>query len=57
MPSTIGKPLFTDHMTAEKERLAYARLYVEVGVSSDLPESIQMQDMDCQKIDQKIEYE
>ncbi|KAK2977066.1 hypothetical protein RJ640_017590 [Escallonia rubra] len=40
MLSTLGKPLFTDRMTASHERLNYARVCVEMDVDSDFPQEI-----------------
>lgn len=57
MASTIGRPLFTDRMTAEKERLANARVCVEIKVGSTLPELVILQDEDGNRVMQKVEYE
>lgn len=40
MANIIGKPLFTDQMTAEKERLTYAMVCVEVKIGATLPEMV-----------------
>ena len=42
--STIGQPLFADICTTFKERIAYARMLIEVDVSTKLPELTSMQD-------------
>lgn len=57
MASLIGKPLFTDKMTAERERLAFARVCIEVKAGATLPEEILLQDVNGSRSMQKIEYE
>ncbi|KAM7507986.1 hypothetical protein LguiA_018439 [Lonicera macranthoides] len=53
MASRIGKPLFTDRMTAERERLAYPWVCVEVKVGTTLPEVLDLQDVDGMRFIQK----
>lgn len=40
LASVNGKPQHTDIMMAQRSRLAYARLCVEIGVGDPLPEVI-----------------
>jgi len=40
--SKIGKPLTTDHLTASKERVSYARILVEIDASRELVRSVHM---------------
>lgn len=46
MASMIGRPLFADKMTTHRERLSYARVYVEIKVGSELPKFVEVTDMD-----------
>ncbi|XP_020261132.1 uncharacterized protein LOC109837342 [Asparagus officinalis] len=41
--SLIGKPITTDKLTANRQRLAYARVLVEVTLPSSLPDEIHIQ--------------
>jgi len=40
--SKIGKPLSTDHLTATKARVSYARVMVEIDASCELVRSVRM---------------
>ncbi|KAM3337632.1 hypothetical protein P3S68_031957 [Capsicum galapagoense] len=40
--SVVGKPLYTDKVTAEIERILYARVLIEIDVSRVLPENIEL---------------
>lgn len=55
--SVIGKPLFTDKITAERERITFARVCVEVKVGDPLPMYITTKRPDGRIIEQKVEYE
>lgn len=55
--SAIGNPLFTDECTANKLRVSYARILVEVDITQQLKETIAIEDGDGKKIQQKVEYE
>ncbi|OIT08591.1 hypothetical protein A4A49_18405 [Nicotiana attenuata] len=39
----VGKPLYTDRVTAKMDKASYARVLVETDVSHPLPESFEMQ--------------
>ncbi|OIS96298.1 hypothetical protein A4A49_01859 [Nicotiana attenuata] len=56
LASVVGKPLYTDRITAEMERVSYARVLVETDISQPLPDCFEMQ---TQRgvIVQQIEYE
>lgn len=54
--SYIGRPLATDRMTAERTRLDYARVLVEVKTGGDLPEEIPIEGPKG-RILQKVIYE
>ncbi|OIT32167.1 PREDICTED: uncharacterized protein LOC109207699 [Nicotiana attenuata] len=43
LASVVGKPLYTDRITAEMEKVSYARVLVEADVSHPLPDSFEMQ--------------
>ena len=55
--SIIGKPLFTDMMTANKSRLAYARICVEISMEGGLPDSVPIREQGGQCFQQRVEYE
>lgn len=57
MANVVEKLLFTEKMTAERERLAYARLYIEVRVGMELLEIISMQDEEGKMWEHKLKYE
>jgi len=55
LASAGGIPLFTDRCKTYKERISYARVSVEVDMSSDLPECIPVCDPFGDMLNQKIE--
>ena len=57
LASAVGKPLFTDKMTADKDRITFARVCVEIKVGAKLPEVVMVQDETGNIVEQKIEYE
>ena len=57
LASVVGRPLFTDKMTAERERLMFARVCVEIKSGDVLPQMIGVQDEDGSQFEQKVEYE
>lgn len=42
MASIIGGPLFTNRMTTESGRFAYARVCVEIKIRSVLPDEVML---------------
>ncbi|XVF65390.1 hypothetical protein PTKIN_Ptkin09bG0244800 [Pterospermum kingtungense] len=40
--SAVGKPLFTDRITAQQLRLSYARVCVEIVVIDSIPKEIEV---------------
>ncbi|XP_020261317.1 uncharacterized protein LOC109837465 [Asparagus officinalis] len=55
--SLIGKPIATDMLTAQRKRLAYARVLVEVHMPSPLPDQISIHGLNGKMIKQKVIYE
>ncbi|XP_020254187.1 uncharacterized protein LOC109831265 [Asparagus officinalis] len=55
--SAVGHPITTDKLTANKKRLAYARVLVEVTMPSPLPDCITLKGPDGKLYNQKILYE
>ena len=53
----MGNPIVTDECTANRLRVSYARILVEVDVTKDLPKSITICDDAGNKMEQRIEYE
>ena len=42
--SMIGRPLFTDMMTARRSRLAFARVCVEISIENQFLDKVLIQD-------------
>ncbi|XP_058783983.1 uncharacterized protein LOC131658735 [Vicia villosa] len=55
--SAIGKPLFTDECTANKLRISYARILVEIDITKKQKESITIKDCEGNKFTQPVEFE
>ncbi|KAG4969263.1 hypothetical protein JHK82_034972 [Glycine max] len=55
--SAIGNPLMTDECIAQKLRVSYARILVEVDITQKLVEEITISDRTGGKIKQIVEYE
>ncbi|XP_020259065.1 uncharacterized protein LOC109835503 [Asparagus officinalis] len=55
--SIIGKPITTDMLTANRQRLAYARVLVEVNMPSNLLDVITIKGPDGKSFQQKVYYE
>ncbi|XP_058762881.1 uncharacterized protein LOC131636267 [Vicia villosa] len=55
--SVLGTPLCTDECTANKLRVSYARILVEIDVTSKQKDSIIIRDSIGRKIEHPIEYE
>ncbi|XP_020271064.1 uncharacterized protein LOC109846252 [Asparagus officinalis] len=55
--SVIGKPIATDKLTANRQRLSYARVLVEVKMPSTLPDHISIQGPNGKMINQRVHYE
>ncbi|XP_020243171.1 uncharacterized protein LOC109821392 [Asparagus officinalis] len=55
--SAVGRPITIDKLTANKQRLAYARVLVEVSMPSPLPDCITLKGPDGKLFNQKILYE
>lgn len=57
MGSALGNPLFTDECTANKLRVSYARILVEIDVTQKQKEYIIIKDTTENKKKQIVEYE
>ncbi|XP_074314936.1 uncharacterized protein LOC141651109 [Silene latifolia] len=55
--SKVGKPLFADPATTNKEKLSFARVLVEIDVSSEFIESVVINTPFLGQISQKVVYE
>ncbi|KAL5170000.1 hypothetical protein HKD37_11G031783 [Glycine soja] len=55
--SALGNPLFTDECTANKLRVSYARILVEIDVTQKQRENITIRDKEGNKITQPVEFE
>ncbi|XP_058755378.1 uncharacterized protein LOC131628567 [Vicia villosa] len=55
--SAIGVPLVTDECTANKLRVSYARIFVEIDITKEMPKEIAIKDCEGRKLLQPVEYE
>lgn len=55
--SVLGSPVCTDECTSQKFRVSYARILVEVDITTKVQESIKIRDDEGQVITQPIERE
>ncbi|XP_058769354.1 uncharacterized protein LOC131643216 [Vicia villosa] len=55
--SVIGKPLYTDECTANKLRVSYARILVEVDITLKQRDHVMIKDRDGKMIKQVVEFE
>ncbi|XP_058783376.1 uncharacterized protein LOC131658056 [Vicia villosa] len=55
--SALGVPIVTDECTANRLRISYARIMVEMDITKDLPSEIIIRDNHGEKMRQAIEYE
>lgn len=53
----LGAPLFADECTSQQHRISFARLLIEIYVTSELPKPVKVQDPMGKTISQTIEYE
>lgn len=54
--SLIGKPLYIDIATARKERIEYARCFVEIDASDPLPKEVSLAILNGGEINIPVEY-
>ncbi|CAJ2631940.1 unnamed protein product [Trifolium pratense] len=55
--SALGTPLVTDECTANKFRISYARILVEVDITQELATEITIKDSEGGRMKQPVEYE
>ena len=55
--SLIGKPLYMDNATATGERLAYARCFVEISASKQLPSQKTLEVEEGERVTVPVSYE
>ncbi|XP_060216443.1 uncharacterized protein LOC132643924 [Lycium barbarum] len=55
--SYLGKPLCSDRLTAECERLSYARVLIEMDITQPMPNEMVIEKPDGSTWEQAIEYE
>ncbi|XP_020266409.1 uncharacterized protein LOC109841898 [Asparagus officinalis] len=55
--SIIGRPITTDKLTANRQRLAYARVLIEVDLPATLPDQITIQSPNGKQYQQRVIYE
>lgn len=55
--SAIGRPMMTDECTSKKLRVSYARVLIEVDITTNLKDAINIRDLQGSKILQEVEYE
>ena len=54
--SAVGKPLYADNMTAEVQRIHFARICIEVSPESVLPETVELEVEGGDKVEILVEY-
>ncbi|KAJ6814401.1 uncharacterized protein M6B38_139920 [Iris pallida] len=57
LASGVGKPLRADPLTAWKERLSYARIFLEISATDVLVEELEIELPSGKMFFQKVEYE
>nr|XP_016462019.1 PREDICTED: uncharacterized protein LOC107785271 [Nicotiana tabacum] len=55
--SAIGKPLYADECTSKQKKLSYARMLIEINVTTPLPTSVLVWEPDGRQFEQSIEYD
>ncbi|PNX80789.1 hypothetical protein L195_g036800, partial [Trifolium pratense] len=55
--SALGTPVVIDECTANKFRISYARILIEVDITQELPKEITITDSEGGKMKQPVEYE
>lgn len=55
--SVLGKPLYTDRHTKQRERLSYARLCVEINAKDPLLDQITIEKENGSEFIQKMKYD
>ncbi|XP_048491303.1 uncharacterized protein LOC125492655 [Beta vulgaris subsp. vulgaris] len=55
--SMVRIPLFVDECTTQQQRVPFARMFVEVDVTKELPKSIYVEDASGRAIEQKVSKE
>ncbi|XP_019256255.1 PREDICTED: uncharacterized protein LOC109234641 [Nicotiana attenuata] len=55
--SCIGNPICTDKLTTQEQRIAYAKILIEMDISQPLPDSLSLELPDGKYYSQDIEYE
>lgn len=55
--SYLGKPICTDKLTAQGDRISYARILVDIDISQPLPEYVLIEDEKGGYKEQRLEYE
>ncbi|XP_058726095.1 uncharacterized protein LOC131597411 [Vicia villosa] len=55
--SALGVPLVTDECTANKLRVSYARILVEIDITKELTKEIVIKDCEGRRLMQPVEYE
>ncbi|XP_058749946.1 uncharacterized protein LOC131622954 [Vicia villosa] len=55
--SVLGTPICTDECTASKLRVSYARILIEIDITTKQKESITIKDSGGRKMTQPVEYE
>lgn len=55
--SYLGKPICSDKLTAQGDRIFYARMLVEMDISQELPDKMFIEEADGTYKEQCLEYE
>lgn len=55
--SILGKPIVTDECTAQRLRISYARMLVEIDITQEMPKEVTIADNEGHELIQAVEYE
>lgn len=55
--SYLGKPICSDKLTANSDRISYARILVEMDITQKPPDSLMIKVADGKYREQMLEYE
>lgn len=55
--SYLGKPICSDKLTAQADRISYARMLVEMDISLELPDKLLIEEACGKYREQNLEYE
>ncbi|XP_070055462.1 uncharacterized protein [Nicotiana tomentosiformis] len=55
--SYLGKPICSDKLTAERDRISYARMLIEMDIFQELPNTLLIEESESKYREQALDYE